>query len=213
MLMAEARKLRDDQRTVVHRTFFHDSATKHACGSAIYVDDIAEPPGTLHAAFVLSPFAHARLRGIDAANVRRAPGVVAVMTARDIPGQNDIAPLASDEPLLADKLIEYAGQPVALIAARSQDEARAAARLVELDVEPLKPILTISQAMAQQSFLVLPMTIERGDVIALSLKPRKGRRARFRSAARSISISRDTSPLQFRARTGSHDPLCDPESD
>ena len=176
MLMTEARKLRDHQAAVAHRALFHDSAVKHVCGTAIYVDDIPEPPGTLHAAFVLSPLAHARVHRIDVAKARSLPGVVDIMTAEDIPGKNDIAPLASGEPLLADKMIEYAGQPLAVIAARNQDEARTAAKLFELDVEPLKPVLTISQAMEQQSFLVPPMTIERGDVgRALAAAPERAR--------------------------------------
>src|SRR5436190_3617098 len=164
MPMTEARKLRDYQGTAVHRALFHDSAAKHVSGTAIYVDDIPEPPGTLHAAFVLSPFAHARVHRIDVARAFRSPGVVAIMTAQDIPGENDIAPIASGEPLLAGELVEYAGQPVAVIAARNQDEARAAANIVKLDVEPLEAVLTISQALERQSFLVPPMTIERGDV-------------------------------------------------
>jgi xanthine dehydrogenase large subunit len=174
MLMTEARKLRDYQGTVVHKALFHDSAAKHVSGSAIYVDDIPEPPGTLHAAFVLSPFAHARVQRIDVAKARRSPGVVAIVTAQDIPGENDIAPLASGEPLFADKLIEYSGQPLAVIAARNQDEARAAAKVVDLDIEPLEPVLTISQAMERKSFLVPPMTIERGEVSrALATAPEK----------------------------------------
>lgn len=174
MLMTEARKLPDHQRTAVHKALFHDSAAKHVCGTAVYVDDIPEPPGTLHAAFVLSPFAHARVDRIDVAKARRSSGIVAIMTAQDIPGENDIAPLSSGEPLFADKLVEYAGQPLAAIAARNQGEARTAAKLVELDTEPLKPVLTISEAMEQRSFLVPPMTIERGNVIeALAAAPER----------------------------------------
>ena len=63
-----------------------------------------------------------------------APGVVAAITAADIPGKNDIAPIRSDEPALAAGIVEYEGQPVAAIAAATLDQARAAARLVEIDL-------------------------------------------------------------------------------
>ena len=126
--MTVTRQMQDWPSTVVHRPLYHDSASKHVSGAAIYVDDIPEPPGTLHAAFVLSPLVHGRVRRIDVAKSRRAPGVVAIIMANDIPGENDVAPLASGEPLFAEELIGYAGQPVAAIAATTQDEARAAAK-------------------------------------------------------------------------------------
>ena len=77
---------------------------------------------------MLSPHAHARIHRIDFARALAAPGVIAAITAADIPGKNDIAPIRSDEPALAADLVEYEGQPVAAIAAATLDQARAAAR-------------------------------------------------------------------------------------
>ncbi len=79
----------------------HDSAVGHVTGRALYLDDVPNAAGTLEAALVLSPHAHARIRRIDVTRALAAPGVVAAITARDIPGKNDIAPIRSDEPLLA----------------------------------------------------------------------------------------------------------------
>src|SRR4051812_47132925 len=64
----------------VARPLRHDSAEGHVAGSALYVDDLAEAPGTLHLAFGLAADGHARLTGLDLAAVRAAPGVVAVFT-------------------------------------------------------------------------------------------------------------------------------------
>ena len=150
-------------RSGVHTSQNHDSAEKHVAGSAFYVDDVAEAPGLLHAALVTSPIAHGRLLGIDVSAARRAPGVVAVITAADVPGENDISPILRGDKLFAEGVVEHFGQAVAAVAARSMDEARAAARLVVLDLEPLVPILTVAEAMAAQSFLVPPMVVQTGE--------------------------------------------------
>jgi xanthine dehydrogenase large subunit len=172
--MNSVAKVRGTFRTGVHMPLPHDSAAKHVSGAAIYVDDMPEPVGTLHAALVLSPIAHGRVRAIDTSKVKLARNVAAVMTASDIPGVNDIAPIIPGEPLFAEGLVEYAGQPLAATAARTLDEARAAAKLVHIDLEPLEPVLTPERALARQAFLVPPMTLERGDVTqALRDAPRK----------------------------------------
>jgi xanthine dehydrogenase large subunit len=157
-------KVRGSFRTGVHTAQLHDSAVKHVSGAAIFIDDMPEPPETLHAAFVLSAVPHGRVRGIDVSRAAKAPGVAAVITAKDIPGKNDIAPIASGEPLFADELVEFCGQPIAAIAAKSRDEALEAAKLVAVDLEPLEPILTIEQALERRSFLVEPLRMERGTV-------------------------------------------------
>jgi xanthine dehydrogenase large subunit len=159
-------KIRDSFRTGVNAALPHDSAHKHVAGSAIYIDDIPEPPGMLHAALVLSPIAHGRLSRIDTSRALKASGVVSIITAADVPGKNDIAPIASNEPLFADGLVQYAGQPVAAIAAETRDQALAAVKLVALDIEPLPAILTISQALEAESFLCPAQTLESGNVAA-----------------------------------------------
>ena len=84
----------------------------------------------------------------------------------DIPGRNDIAPIRSDEPLLPVDLVEYEGQPVAAIAAETLDQARAAAKLVDIEYEPLPAVLTVEDAIAREQFVSPPQTIARGDVAA-----------------------------------------------
>ena len=148
----------------VHAAVSHDSALAHVTGAARYLDDVPSVPGTLEAALVLSPHAHARIRHVDLARARAAPGVVAAITAADIPGKNDIAPIRSDEPALADGVVEYEGQPVAAIAAATFDQARAAAKLADIAYEPLPAVLTIEEAMARESYVSPPQLMVRGEV-------------------------------------------------
>ena len=107
----------------------HDSAHLHVSGEAAYTDDILEARGTLHAAFGLSQRAHARIRSMDLSAVRAAPGVVAVLTAADIPGENNVGPILHDDPILAADEVQYVGQPIFLVVAETVDAARRAARL------------------------------------------------------------------------------------
>ena len=148
----------------VHSAVRHDSAAGHVTGAARYLDDMPNVPGTLDAALVLSPHAHARIRHIDVSAARAAPGVVAVITASDIPGKNDIAPILANEPALAAGVVEYVGQPVVAVAAATLDQARAAAKRVAVEYERLTPVLSIEEAMARESFVAPVQTMIRGNV-------------------------------------------------
>jgi len=148
----------------VHASVAHDSARKHVSGSALYVDDLPEPANLLHCYIGTSPYAHARITGMDLSAVRQHPGVTRVMTAGDIPGTNDISPVhLDDEPVLADKLVQYAGQPLFAVLAKSRTAARRAARLAKLEYEELPAILEIETALAEQSFVLEPQVMKRGD--------------------------------------------------
>lgn len=160
----------------IHASVRHDSAAGHVSGSALYLDDIPNVAGALETALVLSPHAHARIRSIDVSAALTAPGVVAVISAQDIPGKNDIGPIRPDEPLLPLDVAEYEGQPLVAIAAATLDQARAAAKLVKVDYEPLQPVLTIEDAIKRQQFLSPPQIMRRGDVDA-ALKGAKHRLA------------------------------------
>src|SRR5450432_703496 len=132
----------EKETAVVHKPLAHDSARLHVSGSATYIDDIREPVGTLHIAIGLADKAAGTLRGLDLAAVRAAKGVVAVLTAADIPGKNDIAPAFADEPLFADKEIIFHNQAIFAVVALSRDEARRAARLAKIDIAEVKPAVT-----------------------------------------------------------------------
>lgn len=135
----------------VHRSHPHDSAPLHVTGAARYVDDIPLPRGSLHLAFGLSTIAKGKIIKMDLSDVRRADGVVAVLTADDLPFANDVSANAHDEPLLSDGKVHYHGQPLFLVVADTHLAARKAARLGKIDYAEEKPILTIGEALEKES--------------------------------------------------------------
>jgi xanthine dehydrogenase large subunit len=141
----------------------HESAVLHVLGEATYTDDIPELQGTLHAALGLSQKAHAKVHGIDLTEVKKSRGVVAVYTSKDIPGTNDCGPIIHDDPIFADGLVQYVGQPLFIVVADTHDNARRAARLAKVDYEELPAILTPQEARDAQSFVLPPMHLARGD--------------------------------------------------
>lgn len=149
-------------RTGVNTPQPHDSAHKHVSGAAVYIDDLPEPSGMLHAALAIARVAHGKIVRIDTTAAQAAPGVVAVITAKDVPGKNDIAPVAKDEPLFADDEVIFYGQPFAAVAACTRDEAIAAAKLIIAEIEPLPAVLTIEEALEKELFVCPPMILETG---------------------------------------------------
>jgi xanthine dehydrogenase large subunit len=146
----------------------HESAHLHVTCSATYTDDIPELAGTLYAALILSPVAHGELigDGIDRAAILQQHGVVAVYTAKDIPGENNCGPINHDDPFLAVGKVEFIGQAVAVVVARNMLYAREAAHKAQVQVKELTSILTIDEAMAAQSFVMPAKGITRGDAAA-----------------------------------------------
>ncbi len=141
----------------------HESAHLHVAGQAPYVDDIPELAGTLHCALGLSPVAHGRLTGLSLEAIRTMPGVVAVLTAADIPGPNDCGSIVHDEPILADGELRYLGQPVFAVIARTRDAARRASALAKTAIafEPLPALITARDAHAQGQYVLPPMHLIR----------------------------------------------------
>jgi xanthine dehydrogenase large subunit len=133
----------------------HDSARKQVTGEARYIDDMPEPAGLLHIQVGLSERAHAKLTKFDLQRVRNAPGVVAVLTAADVPGINDASPFAGDDPIFAGPIVEYAGQPIFAVVAESREQAIMAAHEAAVGYEDLEPVLTLDHAL-EQDLEVLP---------------------------------------------------------
>ncbi len=148
----------------MHQQIPHESAELHVTGEALYIDDIPSSPSTLAGRVVYSPFAHARIVSFDLTKAKDAPGVVAVLSARDIPGHNEMGPVVKDEPCLAHDKVTFVGQAVFLVAARTDAECRAAEKLIEVKYEPLEPILGIDEAIAANTILGPERIMRRGDV-------------------------------------------------
>ena len=104
--------------TVVREPIAHDSAVKHVTGEAAYVDDIREPSGTLHLAPGYAPISSGRVTALDLEPVKAAPGVVAVLTAASIPGENDISPKGiKDDPVITADRVNFYGQVLFVVVA------------------------------------------------------------------------------------------------
>ncbi|SKA83352.1 xanthine dehydrogenase, molybdenum binding subunit apoprotein [Thiothrix eikelboomii] len=146
----------------VGQAFPHESAALHVSGEARYIDDLPEPKGILYAAVGMSSQAHAGLKRVDLTRVREAAGVIAVMTAADIPGENHLGGALKDEPVLAVDKVEYLGQSIFAVAATSVEAARRAVLLAEIDYEVLPHNLDIRAAVAAQQFVLPTKTLERG---------------------------------------------------
>ncbi|PLS21733.1 xanthine dehydrogenase molybdopterin binding subunit [Neptunicoccus cionae] len=141
----------------------HDAGNLHVTGAAHYVDDIPTPANCLHLAFGLSEIAHGDLISMDLDAVRAADGVVDVLTAADLPGDNDVSPSNHDEPLLADGTIHFLGQPLFLVVATSHMAARKAARLGKIETRKKPAILSIEDAIKAGTKFEEPLQFLKGD--------------------------------------------------
>lgn len=141
----------------------HESAHLHVAGEAAYVDDLPELTGTLHAALGLSPVACGSLDAMSLDDLRRMPGVVAVLTAADIPGDNDCGAILHDEPILAESDVRFVGQPLFAVIATTRDAARRAASRAPscVTITPRPALLTPQEAHAAASYVLPPMHLER----------------------------------------------------
>ncbi len=160
----------------VHSTQRHDSAHKHVTGTAVYIDDMVEPVGTLHAGLGLSNVAHGIIKSVDLSAVRAAPGVVDVLTYEDVPGVNEISPsYMDDDPVLAEGKVEFHGQPIFCVIAETREQARRAARLAKIEYEELPAVIDIWDLdVATHKQVTTPLTLKRGDAAtALASAPRR----------------------------------------
>ncbi|WP_062264217.1 xanthine dehydrogenase molybdopterin binding subunit [Endozoicomonas arenosclerae] len=152
----------------------HDSAHLHVSGKATYIDDRPDMAGQLHAGFGLSTEAHAEIVSIDLEAVKNSPGVVLVVTAKDIPGHKDIGPVFPGDVLLAEDKVQYVGQPVFAVAATSHMAAKKAVRKARIDYKPLEAVLGVDQAMEKDSFLRPEHVMHKGDANrAIAEAPRR----------------------------------------
>jgi len=139
-----------------------DSKT-HVRGESVYLDDIPLIEGTLFACVFDSPIAHGKLRSIDTYEAENSLGVVKVIVASDLVGENQIGGVIPDEPLLADGEVHFQGMPIAIVLAESEELARKAAKKITADIEPLEPVTDPRVAAANGDLIVPPKKFIMGD--------------------------------------------------
>ena len=142
----------------------NDTAFQHVSGKSLFVSDIAVSESLLHGHIVYSPHAHARIKSYNIDKAKSAKGVHAVLSFQDIPGENQMGPVIKDEPCLAEREVFFIGQAIFLIAATTEENARKAEKLIEIEYEILEAIFDLETAISQGNLISEAKKIECGDV-------------------------------------------------
>lgn len=149
----------------MHKRPIHISGKLHVTGTSRFIGDEIPLPGMLHARFLFSPVAHARIISMDTSEAEAVPSIERVITAADIPGENQIGHVIKDEPLFPEKEIKYQGQPLAMVLSEDENLAEAAARLIKLEYEELPALLEIDAADSAGEWYIPERRIECGDIL------------------------------------------------
>ncbi|KAK2948923.1 Xanthine dehydrogenase [Blattamonas nauphoetae] len=139
--------------TIMGKPFPNMHLKSHLTGHTEYTNDVSLPANGLYAAFILSKFAHGRIKNIDVSKALAVPGVVDYVVAKDIPGLNKHTGIVMDTKVFADEIVEAVHMPLGLILATSTEVATYAASLVEVDFEPLDAVLTVEEAVQKKHYL------------------------------------------------------------
>ena len=138
-------------------------AKGHVTGKSIYVDDIPTINGTLYGVIFDSPLAHGHIESVDYSKALTLPGVITILTHEDIPGKNQIGGIIPDEELFASKDVHFAGQPIALIIAESNQIGFEARTLIDINILEKEVIVDPRQAQKNNQLILPPRTFELGD--------------------------------------------------
>ncbi|KAF7207211.1 transcript variant X3, partial [Nothobranchius furzeri] len=149
----------------VGRPMMHRSAISHATGEAVYCDDIPKTDGELFLVLVTSSRAHAEITALDVSEALTLPGVVDVITAKDVPGKKARSMFGYEEELLAVKEVSCVGQMVCAVLADTKVHAKRGAAAVKITYKDLPdPVFTIEDAIEKSSYFEPQRRIEKGNV-------------------------------------------------
>ena len=157
---AEQKKSR---KNVVGKQVPHDSAVGHVTGEALFVDDLPSSKNELIVDYIASPVAHGKIKSLNYEEMAKLDGIVEVFTHADIPGHNLYGPVIKDERFLAEDIVEYVGQPIAIIAGESRRAIRQAKKHTLLEIQELTPVFTIDEAITAKQFIGVPRTFKQGN--------------------------------------------------
>lgn len=144
--------------------FTNTDTRLHVRGESVFLDDMNEPGNLLHAAIFYSQVAHGRIIRLDVSQAKAQPGVFSVLTAEDIPGENQIGGIIPDEALLAEGSVHFVGEPVAIVLADTRWQAKAALKHIVFEVEQLPVITDPREAYAKGELIAPERTFAMGDV-------------------------------------------------
>jgi xanthine dehydrogenase molybdenum-binding subunit len=166
-----------------------------ALGDRGYVDDI-RVPGMLHAALALTEYARAEVLAIDVGEAAAAAGVVAVLTADDVPGELKVGLIHKDWPVLVPLggRTSYAGDVLAVVVAETREQARAAAALVQVDYHPLAPVVDPVAALEEGAEIAVWGT--HSNVLSVSRYARGDVEAALAAAAHVVEETFETQRVE-----------------
>lgn len=139
-------------------------SNSHVRGTSIYVDDMPNLQDTVYGVPFSSEIAHGVIENLDLSDALECEGVVAIITANDIPGKNIIGRIIPDEELLAEKEVYFIGQPIALVLAGNEHDARRAREKIKISYTKKTPITDPREAYKLNQFIIPPRTFEIGDI-------------------------------------------------
>lgn len=135
----------------------------HVRGESVYLDDLPLQQSTLFACVFDSPVAHGKIRDLHLQDALNTAGVFRILLAKDLRGENQIGGIIPDEPLLADGYVHFQGMPIALVLADTDESARAAAKKIKADIEPLEIITDPRVAFEKNELIIPPKRFRLGD--------------------------------------------------
>ena len=136
---------------------------KHVRGESQFIDDIVVPEGTLYAAVFDSKIAHGRILNIDVEEAKSIPGVITVLTSKDIPGINQVGGIIPDETLFAEDKVQFIGEPLGVVVADTIETARKAAQKINVDYIELQGIFNPREAFEKGSLIMPPRIFSFGN--------------------------------------------------
>ncbi|SUZ89332.1 uncharacterized protein METZ01_LOCUS42186, partial [marine metagenome] len=159
----EKAEQKESRKKVLGKQVPHDSAVGHVTGEALFVDDLPSAKNELIVDYIASPVAHGKIKSLNYEEMAKLDGIVEVFTHADIPGQNLYGPVIKDERFLAEDIVEYVGQPIAIIAGESRRAIRQAKKHTLLEIQELTPVFTIDEAITAKQFIGVPRTFKQGN--------------------------------------------------
>ena len=159
----EKAEQKESRKKVVGKQVPHDSAVGHVTGEALFVDDLPSAKNELIVDYIASPVAHGKIKSLNYEEMAKLDGIVEVFTHADIPGHNLYGPVIKDERFLAEDIVEYVGQPIAIIAGESRRAIRQAKKHTLLEIQELTPVFTIDEAITAKQFIGVPRTFKQGN--------------------------------------------------
>ena len=159
----EKAEQKESRKKVVGKQVPHDSAVGHVTGEALFVDDLPSAKNELIVDYIASPVAHGKIKSLNYEEMAKLDGIVEVFTHADIPGHYLYGPVIKDERFLAEDIVEYVGQPIAIIAGESRRAIRQAKKHTLLEIQELTPVFTIDEAITAKQFIGVPRTFKQGN--------------------------------------------------